>query len=139
MTLIVSLTSILYNASPKTFYIFYLLLGPNISENKAKKILGLKEKYPNCKMNLIYMGNKFSGYKTSFYKSVAVYYRLELYNLITDVDKIIYLNVDTITHKYLTEFYNIDMGKNYYMGFPGRDLIFREFNGTRSFINTGTN
>ena len=89
-------------------------------------------------MNLIYMGDKFSEYKTSFYKSVAVYYRLELSNLITDVDKIIYLDVDTITHKDLTEFYNIDMGKNYYMGFPGRDLIFREFNGTRNFINTGT-
>ena len=30
------------------------------------------------------------------------------------------------------------MGKNYYMGFPGHDLTFREFNGTRNFINTGT-
>ena len=87
--LIVSLTSILYNASPNTFYIFYLLLGPKISENKARKILSLREKYPNCKMNLIYMGDKFSDYKTSYYKSVAVYYRLELSNLITDVDKII--------------------------------------------------
>ena len=45
--------------------------------------------------------------------SVAVYYRLELSNIILDFDKIIYLDVDTIVHKDLTEFYNLDM-KNYY-------------------------
>ena len=136
--LIVSLTSVLYNASPKTFYVFYILLGPGISEKNEQKILGLKEKYPNCKINLIHMGEKFSKFNKNYYKSVAVYYRLELSNLITNEDKIIYLDVDTVTHKDLTEFYNIDMGKNYYMGFPGHDLTFREFNGTRNFINTGT-
>jgi len=136
--LIVSLTSILYNASPNTFYIFYLLLGPKISETKINKILGLREKYPNCKINLIYMGDKFSNYQTSYYRSSAVYYRLELSNLITGVDKIIYLDVDTMTHKDLTELYNIDMGNYYYMGFPGHDLVFTIFNGTRNFINTGT-
>ena len=106
--LIVSLTSILYNASPNTF------------------------------INLIYMGDKFSNYQTSYYRSSAVYYRLELSNLITGVDKIIYLDVDTMTHKDLTELYNIDMGNYYYMGFPGHDLVFTIFNGTRNFINTGT-
>jgi len=55
---------------------------------------------------------------------------LELSNLITDVDKLIYLDVDTIVHKDLTEFFNIDMGKNYYMGFPDRDLAIRKFHGT---------
>ena len=135
--LIVSLTSILYNSSPNTFYIFYFLLSPDIQDYKLNKILGLREKYPNCKMNLIHMGDKYKKYKTSYYKSVTVYYRLDLSNLITDVDKLIYLDVDTIVHKDLTEFFNIDMGKNYYMGFPGIDLTFREFNGTRNFINTG--
>ena len=84
------------------------------------------------------MGEKFSKFNKNYYKTAAVYYRLELSNLINNEDKIIYLDVDTVTHKDLTEFYNIDMGKNYYMGFPGHDLTFREFNGTRNFINTGT-
>lgn len=135
--LIVSLTSVLYNASANTFYTFYLLLGPDLQEKHINKILGLRDKYPNCKMELIYMGKKFAKYKSSYYKSVTVYYRLELSNLIVDVDKLIYLDVDTIVHKDLTEFYNIDMGKYYYMGFPGHDLTFRVFNGTRNFINTG--
>jgi len=45
--LIVSLTSILYNSSKKTFYIFYLLLAPDIQNLNIKKILGLREKYKN--------------------------------------------------------------------------------------------
>ena len=135
--LIVSLTSILYNASPYTFYVFYLLLSPDLQDNSIQKILGLREKYPNCRMELIYMGKKFAKYHSSYYKSVTVYYRLELSNLITDVDKLIYLDADTIVHKDLTEFYNLDMGKNYYMGFPAHDLTYREFNGTRNFINSG--
>ena len=135
--LIVSLTSILYNSSPNTFYIFYLLLSPDLQDYKLNKILRLREKYPNCRMNLIHMGNKYKKYKISYYYSAAVYYRLDLSNLITDVDKLIYLDVDTIAHKDLTEFYNIEMGKNYYMGFPGVDLAVTEFNGTRNFINSG--
>ena len=132
--LIVALTSILFNASPNTFYTFYLLLSPDLMELQIQKILSLKEKYPNCKFELIPMGEKYSSY---IYKSATVFYRMELSNVINDVDKLIYLDVDTITHKDLTELYNIDMGKNYYMGYPGHDLTFYEFNGTRNFINTG--
>ena len=135
--LIVLLTSILYNASPNTFYLFYLLINPDVQEYIIKKIYGLREIYPNCKIEIINMGNKYSNYGTLEYKSVAVYYRLELSDIIKNVDKIIYLDIDTIVHKDLTEMYNIDMGNYYYMGFPDHDLTFRKFNGTRNFINSG--
>ena len=134
--LIVSLTSILYNSSKKTFYIFYLLLAPDIQNLNIKKILGLREKYKNCLIYLIYMEDKFSKYHHS-HDSVAVYYRLELSNLILDFDKIIYLDVDTLIHKDLTELYNTDMGKYYYMGFPDHDITNYEFQGKRNFINSG--
>ena len=135
--LIVLLTSILYNASPQTFYIFYLLIAPNINKTFIKKILGLREKYSNCKMEIINMGNKYSNYFAMNYKSPAVYYRLELSNIIKKYDKIIYLDADTMVHKDLTEMFNLDMGNYYYMGFPDRDLTFRKFKGTRNFINSG--
>ena len=135
--LIVSLTSILYNQGPNTFYTFYLLVAPDLEEDLLKKILGLREIYPNCKIELIYMRNKYSKYKSDVYNSVTVYYRMDLSNIINDTDKIIYLDVDTMTHKDLTDFYNIDMGNYYYMGFPGLDLTMYEFHGTRNFINTG--
>ena len=135
--ILIILTSILYNAAPGTFYKFYLLLSPDLQESQLQKILGLREIYINCEIKLIPMGKKYSKYKTNFYKSVTVFYRMELSNLINDTNKLIYLDVDTITHNDLTELYNIDMGKNYYMGFPGHDLTFIEFHGTRNFINTG--
>jgi len=135
--LTVSLTSILYNSLPNTFYIFYLLLHPDLQEAKIKKILGLGEKYNNCKFELIHMGLNFSEYPNYYQKSSALYYRLKLPDLITDIDKIIYLDVDTIVHKDLTDMYNIDMGKYYYMGIPDQDINNFEFNGTRNFINSG--
>ena len=135
--LIVLLTSILYNSSQNVFYIFYLLLSPDIKKKNIHKILGLKAKYQKCKIKLLYMGEKYSNFYGGVYNTTAIYYRLELSNLITDVDKIIYLDVDNIVHKDLTEFYNINMGKYYYLGFPGHDLVKFSFNGTRNFINSG--
>ena len=135
--IIVSITSILYNSVPNNFFTFYLLLAPDVQEENLKKISGLKDKYPNCKFVFLRVENHFKNFFTGYYKSPTIYYRLELSNLITDVDKIIYLDVDTITHKDLTEFYNIDMGKYYYLGYPGHDMTAFEFNGTRNFINSG--
>ena len=70
--LIVSLTSILYNSPPDTFFIFYLLLHPDLQETKIKKILGVKDKYQNCKFELIHMGNNYSNYPKGYNKSAAI-------------------------------------------------------------------
>ena len=135
--LIVSLTSILYNSSPDTLYIFYLLLHPDLQEAKIKKILGVKDKYQNCKFELIHMKDKYSNYPDNYNKSVAIYYKLELSNLIPDFDKIIYLDVDTIVHKDINDMYDIDMGKYYYMGFPEHNITSPQSNEKKNLINTG--
>ena len=85
-------------------------MAPDLQNLNIKKILRLRDKYQNCFINLIYMEEKFSKYQHS-HDSVAVYYRLELSNIILDFDKIIYLDVDTLIHKDLTELYNLNMGK----------------------------
>jgi hypothetical protein len=135
--LTVSLTSILYNSFSDTSYVFYLLLHPDLNETKLKKILALKEKYHNCKFELIHMGKNFSNYPNYYQKSSALYYRLKLPDLITELDKIIYLDADTIVHKDLTDMYNLDMGIYYYLGIPDHDINHFEFNGKRTFINSG--
>ena len=134
---IVAITSVLYNSSPENFFTFYLLLTPDVEEENIKKISGLKEKYTKCNFVFLRVGNQFNNYFKGYYHSPVVYFRLELSNLINDTNKIIYLDVDTIVHKDLFEFYNLDMGPYYYMGFPGHDLTDFEFNGTRNFINSG--
>ena len=136
--LIVLLTSILYNSSPTTFYIFHIMISSNFYNKNKKKILGLSKKYPNCKIKFYNLGKKYIDWErdNNFY-SQTVFYRLSLSNLIKNLDKIIYLDCDTMVHKDLTEFYNLNMGDNYYMGFPGHEIGYVVINGTRNFINTG--
>lgn len=137
--LIVLLTSIYCNSSPKTFYSFHLLTPSNfLKENKAK-LKGLAKKYPKPKSEFIYhdMGDKYLYWNIYGNYTQTVYYRLSLSEVILDYNKIIYLDCDTMVHKDLSEFYNIEMDDYYYMGFPGHEVGYMEFNGTRNFINSG--
>jgi lipopolysaccharide biosynthesis glycosyltransferase len=106
-------------------------------ENK-QKINSLCEKYKTCEIIFLNMGRKYKNWKTNTaYYAKSVYYRLSLSDLVTDFDKIIYLDCDTMVHSDLTNFYNIEMGDKCYMGFPGLEISRLEINGTRNFINSG--
>ena len=48
--------------------------------------------------------------------SVATFYRAIIGELIKDIDKIIYLDGDTLTYGDLTEMYNLDMTDLYFRG-----------------------
>ena len=134
--LIVLLTSILFNAKPTTLYYFYIMIPYNIKYQTKIQFLKLKNKYPKFKLKFINLGKKFMTWKRGHY-SHTVYYRLCLSDLIKDFNKIIYLDVDTMVHKDLSEFYNIEMGNNYFMGFPGHEIGHLQIKGTRNFINSG--
>jgi lipopolysaccharide biosynthesis glycosyltransferase len=136
--LIVLLTSIIYNSSPKTFYSFHLLVPSNFTDESKNKLFGLSKKYPNkCEYIFHDMKDKYIGWPVYGNYTETVYYRLALSDIVKDLNKIIYLDCDTMVHKDLTEFYNLDIGDYRYMGFPGHELGYIEINGTRNFINSG--
>ena len=135
--LIVLLTSILYNSSPKTYYSFHILVSPNFTKYDKKNLFGLLKIFPNCEFTLHDMGDSYKNWKINKKYSQSVYYRLSLSDVIKDVDKIIYLDCDTIVHKDLTELYNLNIENYCYMGFPGHEISKMEINGTRNFINSG--
>ena len=136
--LIVSLTSILYNSKPSTLYYFYIMIPYGFLKENKQKIKSLCEKYKTCEIKFLNMGRKYKNWKTEpAYYAKSVYYRLSLSDLVTDFDKIIYLDCDTMVHSDLTNFYNIEMGDKCYMGFPGLEISRLEINGTRNFINSG--
>ena len=83
------------------------------------------------------MGESYKNWTLYAKYTQTVYYRLSLSDIIKDLDKIIYLDVDTIVHKDLTELYNLEMGNYYYMGFPAHETGYLEINGTHNFINSG--
>ena len=114
---IVAMTSILENAFNRTKYDFYILHSPNFSEENKNKIKNFEKKY-RCSINFINMTDQFKTAKLSKKRITRpAYYRLALPTLLPNINKIIYLDGDTITLIDLKEMYDIDMDNYYYKGF----------------------
>ncbi len=117
---IVSITSILENAFSYTKYNFYILLTPDFLNENKKKLKFFEKKYYNkCSINLIDIINfKFKNANLSRHiQTIASYYRLILPDLLVNIDKIIYLDGDTLIFGDLKEMFDINMDNYYFKGF----------------------
>lgn len=105
----VSMASILKNAAEEDKLFFYILDG-GISADKKEKIAKLN-KIKNFYIR--YVGVDSSVFKDfhlgQTYFSSAVYYRLMMADLLSDVDKIIYLDCDLVVCSDLKELYDTDI------------------------------
>ncbi len=113
---IVSMTSILENKYSDTKVNFYLMLSGDFEQDLKDKMLNLQIKYSNCSVTLIDMENKMSSVYTSRHITKAAYYRLILSSLLPNLDKILYIDVDTITQDDLTRLFNYDISDYYVAG-----------------------
>ena len=115
---IVSMTSILENSSSHTYYIFYLLVDKKTFKKENKeKFVNLESRYERCEINIIEISDEnFQNANTKRYP-LATYYRLILADLLPDINRIIYLDGDTLIYTDLSEMYNLDMGNNIILGF----------------------
>ena len=115
---IVSMTSILENGSSRTYYIFYLLVDKKTFKKENKeKFVNLESRYERCEINIIEISDEnFQNANTKRYP-LATYYRLILADLLPDINRIIYLDGDTLIYTDLSEMYNLDMGNNIILGF----------------------
>lgn len=114
---IVSITSIMENKKPETKYDFYIMHPSELQEENKEKLKSLSTKYEGCNINLIDMADKYVAANQSGYITTPAYYRLALSDVLPDVDKVIWLDGDTLTFTDLTEMYNINMRSRYYDGF----------------------
>lgn len=113
---VVAITSILENANENTKIYIYLMHPGEFKEENKGKILKLKEKYKNLNLEFINMADRF---KNANNKGLATptYYRLSLSSLLPSIDKIIWLDGDTLTLDDLSDLYNLDMNNIYFRGF----------------------
>ena len=115
---LVSITSLMENSKKSTLYDIYIMTPGNFTEENKQKLLLLQDKYGDrCKITMIDMKNRYKDANDKGHITTPTYYRLSLSSLLPDLNKIIYLDGDTLIFEDLTEMLNINMDKLYYRGF----------------------
>lgn len=119
--LVVSMVSILENNKEEQRIDFYII-EHEISEKHKKMITGMVDKYPNSFVHFIPMPDinvKF-GLGLKMIKSIWLfdsYSRLFLGTLLpVDIDRVLYLDCDTLCNGSLHDFYHVDFEDNYAAG-----------------------
>lgn len=113
---LVSMTSALENKNWDTKLNFYILLSDKVTQENKDYLINLQNKYNNCTVKLIDMQNSYSEVSVVRHLSSAAYYRLRLGSLLPNVDKILYLDGDTIVMKDLQNLYSTDIDDYYVAG-----------------------
>ena len=113
---LVSMTSMLENKNKDSKYVYYIMHPGDFSEKSKKTLQSLSAKYSNCVINFIDMENKYKNVKQG-HVTTPTYYRLSLPDLLPNVDKIIWMDGDTLIFKDLNEMFNVDMKNYYFKGF----------------------
>lgn len=130
----ISIVSLLENASPTTCYTVYLLFEPkSFQDSTGKMFMKLEEKYIKSKIVIILMDeSKFKNARIDRYP-MPTYYRLALAPLIPDIDRVIYLDGDTIILKDLSSMINLQMDNNVLMGFVDNSFKKAEAFGIKTY------
>ncbi len=115
---LVAITSLMENSKKDTHYDIYIMTPGEFAEENSKKLLNLQDKYDNrCKISLIDMKDRYKDANDRGHITTPTYYRLSLSLLLPSVDKIIYLDGDTLIFEDLTDMLDLDMEGLYYRGF----------------------
>ena len=118
---IISITSIIETANQETKYNFYIIHPNEFKKKNLNKLHQIgKQYFHKCTINTInfeIFSLNLTNARTSRRIPIISYYRLFLSTILPFIDKIIWLDGDTLIYKDLNEMYNIDMENFYYKGF----------------------
>ena len=104
---LVSMTSLVENAGPNTYYDIFIMHPEKFNIIKNRKIFKSVEKLHsyNCSINLINMKNKYEDLPFKKNKTMApAYYRLDIHNVLPRLNRAIWLDGDTLVFEDLTNF-----------------------------------
>ena len=108
---IVSMVSAIENN--KEHEIEFIIMYSKLSENSINKL----KRIQNCKLRLVQVNeDTFSGFPISHWLTVQAWFRTKLPDLCSDLDKIIYLDCDTLVRGDLAELFNTDIQGKYIAG-----------------------
>lgn len=118
---IVSITSAMLNSPPELEYEFYLMHPGEFSSGAKEKLLSLTERFPNCHLVFLNMEDAFKTANDAGHVSTPTYYRLSLPDLLPDVEKLLWLDGDTLILGDLSEMYRLPMNGLHFRGFLDSD------------------
>lgn len=110
-----ALYSLLENSHNNTIYNIYVQTGSLFNENYKEMIKKFETIYFNCFIYFLDMKDDFLKAKKGV-MDVSTYYRLKLPILCPNINRIIFLDSDTIVLKDLTELYTLNFENNYILG-----------------------
>ena len=104
----VSMTSILNSKDYNTYVSFYVVIPKKFEGKNIRLLNSLHYQYDFFNITFIRMDEKYKKAFVSRYITTQTYYRFSLGELIPYLNKIIYLDADTICFKDLTNLYNLN-------------------------------
>ena len=136
---LVSMTSILENNNEtNNLIIFHLFLSYNYNTEFIEIFESLKNKY-EVKINYYIIPDIFMGFRTWSDRTDCIYYKILIPLILKDIERVIYLDADTLTFKDLYELYSLPFNDNYVLGYPFQDVykIDKFVENATTYINGG--
>lgn len=110
----VAISSLLRNKRSNTAYQIYMLSDGKLGSEEKKLINEICHKYgSDCVEYVDVPVEEFQNIESEGHISVATYYRFVIPELLNDIEKCIFVDVDTLILGDLTEAYSIDLKNNY--------------------------
>ena len=129
-----SMLSILINKLPYTYILFYIVITNEFSKKNIEFIEKLYEQFEYFNITFITMDNRYKNAYTRRYLSKNAFFRFSLGELLPDLNKLIYLDSDTICLKDLSSLYNLNFNGKIFLA----RIISYEDNKKYNFtVNTG--
>ena len=142
MPTIVSITSAIMNKNESSIYKIYII-GVSVNEENKKIIDIFIEKNINDKIyiEILHFNQHYNFDDTHPYVTSAAIFKFDIANILSDYNKVLYIDCDTIVLKDLSELFNIDI--NDYYAAAVKDFIANEILkqhlplGIKNYFNSG--
>ena len=136
---LVSMTSALENNNNKNNILAYnLLLSHDFNKENIQIYESLKKNY-SVIINYYIIPDIFSGFKAWSHGTHCHYYKLIIPFLFPYLERILYLDSDTLIFKDLSKMYNLNFNHNFILGSQAHDkYIMKKFNiKVKALVNSG--
>lgn len=122
----VAITSLAKNKLDTTEYKVYVIAA-ECSKEAEDKLKNLETLFKGIQVEIKRTGlEMYRDIRQMAHIPISCLLKFDLCDIISEEDKIIYLDGDIVVRRDLSDFYAIDLGDNYLAGVPSLDLVFSE-------------